>query len=112
MIDNDNAVAGGLGLAQDMCGDDDGLFLSDLPDNFPNFYNLIGIKAGCRLVQDQDFRVVHHGMGQTYTLLEAFGEFSYGLMHNLIEAAEVAFDDFAAGGKPDRACNRKILGLE
>ena len=68
---------------------DDGFFLPNLLDDFSNFHDLVGIQTRSRFIQNQNLRIVHHGMSQTNPLLEALGKFAYGLMHHLIQAAQI-----------------------
>ena len=90
VVDDRHPVAGRLGLAQDMGGEDDGLLPADAPDDFPDFDDLVGVQARGRLIQDQYFRIVHHGMRQPHALLVALGQLADRLVHDLVDAAQVA----------------------
>ena len=46
--------------------------ISDLPDDFPDFNNLIRIKPGCGFIKYQYFRVIHHCMCQSDPLFISF----------------------------------------
>ena len=63
--------------------------IADAFDDFAYFHDLIGIQSGGRLIQYQNFRVVHHGVGQPDTLFVALGKFSDGPVHDLVDAAKI-----------------------
>ena len=71
-VDNNHAIAGCLGFGKDVGRQDDGFLLADASDDLADFGYLVWIQAGCRFVQHQNFRIIHHGMGQPHALLIAF----------------------------------------
>src|SRR5690606_30634493 len=51
-----------------------GLLLSDVLDQFPDLYELVGVQAGGGLIQDQYLGIVEQGGGQAHPLPIALGE--------------------------------------
>ena len=51
-IDNHGAVANGFYLAEDVGGEDDGFFATEVADQLTDFDNLIGVEAGSGFVEN------------------------------------------------------------
>src|SRR5690606_26641061 len=72
LINNEDAVARCLYFRKDVRAEDDGLFLSELANEFPDLHDLVGIKPGRGLIEDQYLRVVNHGLSKAYPLAISF----------------------------------------
>ncbi len=71
LVDDHHPVTCCLSLGEYMSWENNCLFFAYLLDNVPDFDNLVRVKTGCRFVQYQDLRVVHHCLGETDTLFVA-----------------------------------------
>src|SRR5450432_1052841 len=85
--DDDDAAAGGLHLGEDVRREDDGLLAPDLLDERADLDDLVGVEAARRLVEDEDVRVVEHGLREAEALAVALRQLADELARDLGEAA-------------------------
>ena len=69
-----DVVAHGLHLREDMGGEQYGMVRGNLLDKLPHLENLVGVEAVGRLVEDDELRPVHDGLGDTEALLVTAGQ--------------------------------------
>ena len=86
MIDDADPVAEGVGFFDIVCCQNHGVPVSvslsdDLPDQPPAFH----IETACRLVEEEDFRVMDQGAGNANPLLHPFGEGAHGSLEAILE---------------------------
>ena len=80
--DDDGAVADGVDLFEDVCGDDDDLVLRHRVDERADFVLLIRIQAVGGFVENQHRWIVQQRLRQSDAALESFGErFDHLLQH-------------------------------
>ena len=72
--DDDDPVADGLRLLEDVGGEDDGLFGGHVLDEVAHLVLLVGVEAVGRLVEDQHRRIVEQRLGEADALLVALGK--------------------------------------
>src|SRR5207253_6691815 len=70
--DDDDATTDRLDLRQNVRGEQDRVLFAEFPDQAQRFTDLERIKAGRRLIQDQDGRIVNQGICQADALTIAF----------------------------------------
>jgi len=102
VVDDDDLVAEHGDLAEDVGGDEDGVFFAEAFDEFANGADLVGVEAVGGFVEDKEGRVVDEGIGDADSLAEALGEGFDHLAAGALEAAlvedfvEAAFEVAAA----------------
>ena len=72
-----------------MGGQKHSLGFANLSNQPSNLLNLVGIQATRGFVENENVRVMNHGLGQAHPLLEAFGECANALMRAVFEVAAV-----------------------
>ena len=73
-VDDQNAVANGGDLLQDVGGEDDGLLAAQLLDEVSDLDDLVRIEAAGGLVEDEHFGRMQDRLGQPNPLLVALRE--------------------------------------
>ena len=73
-VDDEDAVAGGLDLGEDVGREDHGVLLAELADQRPGLTPLPRVEALGGLVEDHDVGFVDHRLGDAHPLPEALGE--------------------------------------
>lgn len=86
-IDDDDAVASHLHFRQDVGGNEDGVGLAEVADEFADLADLVGIEAIGGLVENEQLGIVDEGIRQADALAEAFGE---GFDHFAADVAKAA----------------------
>ena len=89
-VDDDHLLAGLLDLGQDVRAQDDGVVARQAADQITRFVDLLGIQAGRRFVENQDFRVVDDRLRQPNALPVAFGKLAEQLVRNVGDGAALA----------------------
>ncbi len=74
LVDDHHAVAGHADFRQDVRGKNDGVAAGEALDQVAHFDDLLGIEAHGGLIENDDFGIVHQGLGQADALLVAAGE--------------------------------------
>ncbi len=88
-IDNDDTAACHLNLGENVSGDKNGMALTKTLDEFSRLPDLIRIETVGGLIEDEQFRFVHKGIGETDALLIALRKSRDHLFLNSGEAADV-----------------------
>ena len=74
MGNDQHVVADGTDFGQNMGTEDNGVFLFQAFDQITDLVDLFRIKADGWLIQNDNFRVAEHSLGDTYTLSVTFGK--------------------------------------
>ena len=74
MGNDQHVVANGADFGQNMGAKDNGVFLFQAFDQIADFVDLFWVKTDSRLIQNDDFRVAKHCLGDSYTLSVTFGK--------------------------------------
>ena len=72
IVDNENALADGGNLLQNVGGENDGSVLAQILDNVSYLDDLLGVETDGGLVKDKYFGVADQRLSQTDTLLITF----------------------------------------
>jgi len=108
--DDEHAAAGGLDFRQDVAGQDDRPFLANLFDEIPDLGDLVWVEAARGLVQNQDVRVVQHGLRQADALAIAFRQLADQLPGHIGQATAAA--DFLDAPEDAVAAHAVHVGCE
>src|SRR5690242_14221549 len=73
-VDDQDAVAGSLDFRKDVRAEDHRFFFSKLAYEFAYLDDLVRVQASRGFIEDEDFRVVDHGLRETDALPVSFGE--------------------------------------
>ena len=111
---NDPDVVGKQGyLRQNVAGDQNGFSggIAQLPDKAAHLRDANGVKAIDRLIQNQKFRVVHHGQSDGKTLLHAQGVLGkqFFIPVRQIDDFQSVFDKSGAFQAPQVGKNPKVF---
>ena len=99
-VDDDHARAGCFDFFEDVCGENDRLFLAHALDESAHLVLLVGVEAVGRLVKNQDVRIMNDRLRQTGTVFVALRQGVDGLVEHSFEHARL-----------NRAVNRLLLGV-
>ncbi len=87
LVDDEDAVARGLHLGQDVGAEDDRLGPAHFLDQLPDLHDLVGVQSGRGLIEDEHLGIVDHRLGQADALAVALAKLSDALVFLGIEAA-------------------------
>ncbi len=71
-IDNHDPITGHTHLGQNMRRKDNRVIACEAFNQLAHIINLFGIKANCRLIKDDDRRLVDNRLGNAHPLAKAF----------------------------------------
>ena len=74
-----------------MGAEDDGVVSGEAFDQVARFVDLFGVETGSRLIQDQNFRIVDDGLGETNALAVAFGELAQQLVFHVCNRTAIQY---------------------
>ena len=90
VVDNENTLADGGNLLQNVGGKNDGSVLAQILDNVSYLDDLLGVETDGGLVKDKYFGVADQSLSQTDTLLITFGKVADKALIVILEADQLA----------------------
>ena len=88
-VDDDHARAGCFDFFEDVCGENDRLFLAHALDESAHLVLLVGVEAVGRLVKNQDVRIMNDRLRQTGTVFVALRQGVDRLVEHSFEHARL-----------------------